>query len=82
MKFDELMDAMLGDIADRVIKKISENNSTWLDNIQYKVKAENVEGLDDAIRDGVMDSKDHIQKWAGDAAEEVVKELEFEVTVR
>jgi hypothetical protein len=76
------IDGLLNEIADRVIKRISENNSTWLNNIQYKVKAENVEGLDDAIRDGIMDNKDHILEWASDVAEATVKDLEFDITVR
>jgi hypothetical protein len=79
---DGFIDGLLNEIAERVIKKISDSNSNWLNTIQYKVKAENIEGLDDAVRDIVLDNKSHIEEWATDAAQETVNGLEFEVSVR
>jgi hypothetical protein len=90
-----MLNAFLDKVADRVIERISANNSTWLNNIQYKVKAENIEGqikLEqiesfenevEEIAERVMGNVSDVAAEAGaDAAEHYVKELEFEVSVR
>jgi len=89
---DGFIDGLLNEIADRVIKKISENNSNWLNNIQYKVKAENIEGLikvkqieyfESAVNACLdIDSvRNDLREMATEAAEEALKEATFEVSV-
>lgn len=86
------IDGLLNEIADRVVKKLTDSNSAWLNTIQYKVRAENIEGqiqasqiddLDDMIEDAVSSGVKEMATQAGtDAAESYINELTFEVSVR
>ena len=82
------IDNLLNEIADRVIRKISENNSNWLNTIQYKVRAENIEGQIqasqiDGIEDMVADAiTGKVSDIATAAAEEYINDLSFEVRVK
>ncbi len=81
------IDGLLNEIADRVIKKLTDSNSSMLNTIQYKVRAENIEGqiqasqidgLDDMVDDAVGDK---IKEVAADAAEEYLRNVTFEVSM-
>ncbi len=80
-------DGLLNEIADRVVKKLTDSNSAWLNTIQYKVRAENIEGQIQASQiDGIEDMvedcvTDKVKEVAGDAAEEVLRNASFDVNV-
>jgi hypothetical protein len=83
------IDGLLNEIADRVIKKLTDSSSNMLNTIQYKVRAENIEGqikatqidgLDDMVEDAVSSTvKDMAREAGADAAEKYVRNLEFVV---
>ena len=67
----KLLDTLAEGIADLVIRKITDSSSNMLNTIQYKVRTENIEGLEEQVKE-----------WANDVVEEAVNGLEFEVNVR
>ncbi len=82
------IDGLLNEIADRVIKKLTDSSSNMLNTIQYKVRAENIEGQIQASQvDGIEEVVEDaislkVREWATDAAEGVLHNATFTVDVQ
>lgn len=79
----KVLDGLADELVEKVIERLSDQNSTWLNNIQYKVKAENVDGLEQFFCEALDQHERQIRDWAreeaSDAADETVKETESAV---
>lgn len=65
---EKILEALVDEITTRVIAKLEANASGAYDFLKLKVKAENIEGLEDLV-----------ERIAGDAAEEVVRNSTIDI---
>lgn len=79
----KVLDGLADEVVERVIERLSDQNSTWLNNIQYKVKAENVDGLEQFFCEALDQHERQIRDWANeesaDVAARAVEEAESAV---
>jgi hypothetical protein len=84
---EKLLDALVDEVADRVIKKLSDQNSNWLNTINYKVDIKNITGFNEAVANAIEEGidMDEVRREARDAAaetaEETIKNANFNVDV-
>lgn len=84
---DKLLDELVNAVADRVIVKLSDQNSNWLNTINYKVDVKNIQGFNEAVQqiadraaEDVLDNS-NLRNLAEEAAEETLKNASFEINV-
>ena len=82
---DKLLDALVDAVADRVIAKLSDQNSNWLNTINYKVDVANIQGFNEALEKAVEEAADNLdnnmREIATEAAEQTLRDASFEVNV-
>lgn len=87
-----MMDALVDELATRVIAKLEANASGAYSFLKLKVKAENIEGLTvdniEGLQDAITDAAEEavkgcdLERIASDAASEAISGASFEVNVR
>ncbi len=84
---EKILDALVDEITTRVIARLEANTSNMFSALKIKTKAENVEGLEDLIDGRIAEkledevNRDEVREMATEAAEEVLKNASFDVSV-